>query len=113
MARSEDDDDDDGAVPGYRNYLVYSDESGIHGANYYGFGTLWMPHEWRGDFAAMIADLRLRHGYQHEVKWTKVTRDAVTFYLQLLDEFFKRNWLMFHCLIVRKGYVDMSRHTDI
>ena len=38
------DDEDDKAVPGYRNYLVYSDESGIHGANYYGFGTLWMPH---------------------------------------------------------------------
>ena len=43
MARCEDEDDDDGAVPGYRNYLVYSDESGIHGAKYYGFGTLWCP----------------------------------------------------------------------
>ena len=114
MAPSEEDEDaEDGAVPGYRNYLVYSDESGIHGANYYGFGTLWMPHERRGDFTAMIAALRLKHGYQHEMKWTKVKRDTVTFYLQLLDEFFKRNWLMFHCLIVRKGYVDMSRHADI
>jgi Protein of unknown function (DUF3800) len=114
MARSEEDEDDeDGAVPGYRNYLVYSDESGIHGANYYGFGTLWMPHERRGNFTAMIGALRLKHGYGHEIKWTKVKRETVTFYLQLLDEFFKRNWLMFHCLIVRKGYVDMSRHADI
>jgi len=29
-----DESDDGEAVPGYRNYLVYSDDSGIHGADY-------------------------------------------------------------------------------
>jgi len=107
------DDEDDKAVPGYRNYLVYSDESGIHGANYYGFGTLWMPHERRGDFAALVAELRREHRYRYEAKWTKVKRESLGFYLGLLEEFFSRNWLMFHCLIVRKAYVDMSLHADI
>jgi hypothetical protein len=63
-----DDTDEDGnaALRGCRNYLVFPDESGIHGANCYGFGTLWMPHERRGSFAAVIADLRLRHRYRYE-----------------------------------------------
>lgn len=99
-------------APGYRNYLVYSDESGIHGADYYGFGTLWMPWERRGDFAALVATLRRKHAYEFEAKWNKVSRSNVAFYLDLLDEFFKRNWLMFHCLLVRKGYVDLALHRN-
>jgi hypothetical protein len=105
--------DDEAFVPGYRNYLVYSDESGIHGATYYGFGTLWMPYERRGDFAALVADLRRQHRYTYEIKWNKVKRDSVPFYRSLLEEFFQRNWLMFHCLIVRKSYVDMTKHADL
>jgi hypothetical protein len=41
------------AVPGYRNYVVYTDESGMHGAKYYGFGSLWIPWERRGDFQSI------------------------------------------------------------
>jgi hypothetical protein len=75
MAAPDTERDDEGIVPGYRNYLVYSDESGIHGATYYGFGTLWMPHERRGDFAGLVADLRAQHRYDYEIKWNKVKRD--------------------------------------
>lgn len=32
--------EDSSAVPGYKNYLIYCDESGVHGAVYYGFGSL-------------------------------------------------------------------------
>lgn len=108
-----DDEGQDVPVPGYHNYLVYSDESGIHGARYYGFGTLWMPWERRGDFQALVADLRDRHRYTDEIKWTHVTRFSRPFYSALLDEFFRRKWLMFHCLIVRKGFVDMDFHEDM
>jgi hypothetical protein len=108
-----DDEGQDVPVPGYRNYLVYSDESGIHGARYYGFGTLWMPWERRGDFQALVADLRSRYRYTDEIKWTHVTRFSRPFYAALLDEFFRRKWLMFHCLIVRKGFVDMDFHEDM
>lgn len=100
-------------VPGYRNYLVYSDESGVHRAQYYGFGSLWMPWERRGDFQALVADLRARYRYNDEIKWTKISNWSAPFYLALLDEFFRRTWLMFHCLVVRKGFVDMSFHEDL
>ena len=110
MAR--DDDALEIAVPGYRNYLVYSDESGIHRARYYGFGSLWMPWERRGDFQGLVAELRDRYRYQDEIKWTNVSNWSVPFYSALLHEFFRRTWLMFHCLVVRKGFVDMSFHQD-
>ncbi len=103
---------DAGPVPGHRNYLVYCDESGIDGQVYYGFGSLWMPWERRGDFTGLVNELRTRHRYKDEIKWTAVNRRSEAFYSDLTAQFFSRNWLMFHCLIVRKGYVDRQRHKD-
>lgn len=42
---------DEHPVPKHKNYLIYCDESGIDGQNYYGFGSLWMPWERRGDLS--------------------------------------------------------------
>jgi hypothetical protein len=99
-------------IPGYRNYLVCCDESGIHGAVYYGFGTLWMPWERRGDFTALISELQDRNHYREEIKWRNVGRYSERFYTELTDAFFRRAWLMFHALIVRRGYTDKSFHRD-
>jgi hypothetical protein len=105
-------DADDDVLPGGRNYLVYCDESGIGGDVYYGFGSLWMPHERRGDFTGLVKDLSERFGYWEEIKWSKVNRHCRPFCEALVDEFFKRKWLMFHCLLVRKGYIDRAFHKD-
>lgn len=99
-------------MPGHRNYLVYTDESGTHGAKYFGFGSLWIPWERRGNFVGTISELRDRHRYRDEIKWTNITSRSQSFYTDLVEEFFKRRWLMFHCIVVRKGYIDMSHHKD-
>lgn len=99
-------------LPGHRNYLVYCDESGIDGQVFYGFGSLWLPWERRGSLTGLVARLRDAHGYRDEIKWTAVNRRSVEFYSELVSEFFSRTWLMFHCIIVRKGYVDPSKHRD-
>lgn len=104
--------DEDEPVPGHRNYLVYCDESGMGGEVYYGFGSLWMPWERRGDFAALIDGLRAKHGYEYEIKWKKVKSDNEAFYRELIEQFFQRTWLMFHCVIVRRGYTDQAFHKD-
>ncbi len=97
--------------PPYRNYLVFCDESGSHGTRCYAFGSLWMPSQRRGQFAALIADIRRRHPYgAEEIKWTKVNTAKLSMYKELVDMFFKHNWLMFHCLIVRKAEVDPAFH---
>lgn len=103
---------DSSVVPGYKNYLIYCDETGMDGSRYYGFGSLWMPWERRGDFARLITDLRMKHGYADEIKWTHVGKRSEAFYTRLIDSFFERNWLMFHALVVRKGYSDNRLHKN-
>jgi len=97
-------------IPGYRNYLVYCDECGQDGKVYYGFGSLWMPWERRGDSSRLVSTLRAKHRYSHEIKWNKIDERNSPFYRELVEEFFRRNWLMFHCLIGRKGYINKALH---
>lgn len=103
---------DEDAVPGYRNYVVYTDESGMHRAKYYGFGSLWIPWERRGDFQAQLAELRRRHGLQDELKWSKVTRRTAPFVADVITWFFQRHWMMFHCVVVPRAEVNWKLHLD-
>lgn len=94
-------------------WLVSSDESGVGGQAYYGFGSLWMPWERRGDFNGGVREIRVRHRMpqQYEIKWSNLdghTRRAVA--LELVDWFFQRPWLMFHCVVVHKAAVDKTLH---
>ncbi len=108
---SPDDEPEDGFPPGYRNYLVFCDDSGLHGSSHYGFGSLWMPSQRRGDIHQRVRELRRRHRLRpDEIKWTQINARNAPFYEDLVSEFFTRPWLMFHCLVVRKGYVDKACH---
>lgn len=103
--------DEQALIPGYRNYLIFCDDSGLHGSTHYGFGSLWMPSERRGDIHTRVRELRKRHRLRpDEIKWTKINGGNCAFYEDLVREFFTRPWLMFHCLVVRKGYVDKDLH---
>ncbi len=90
---------------------VACDESGIDGQKFYGFGSLWMKYQRRGDFVRIIRDLRNQHNYFNEIKWNKAhKKDCANFYEDLVDTFFKHEWLAFHCIVIRKGLVDKSFH---
>jgi hypothetical protein len=97
--------------PAHRNFLVYCDESGIDGAQkYVGFGSVWLPHERRGNLTALINDCRTRHRYWDEIKWNKVSSTSAPFYRALIEAFFRTPWIAFHCIIVRKQLIDPERH---
>lgn len=96
----------------HRHYLIYCDESGVHGTRLTGFGTLWMTYERRGDFQKLWQDLHLQYFPPSEVKWEKVKRQTYPFFEALVDEFFARRWLMFHGLIISKAEVDLSLHEN-
>lgn len=97
--------------PGKIIWHVACDESGIDGQKFYGFGTLWMKYQRRGDFSRIIQELRKKHNYFSEIKWKKAhTKLYKEFYLELVETFFKHQWLAFHCIIVRKGLVDKTFH---
>lgn len=103
-------DPDDEPPPGVKRWLVSCDESGIDGAPYYGFGTLWMPWQRRGDFQRIFSEARARHGCYHEVKWTRSQERVLAFYKDLIDVFFRTRWLAFHCIVVRLASVDRGKH---
>jgi Protein of unknown function (DUF3800) len=96
--------------PGKLQWLISCDESGIGGARYYGFGSLWMKYQRRGDFARDFQALRDKHGFAYECKWSRVTRKSLPFMKDLVEYFFMRQWLAFHCIIVRKGVVNKAFH---
>lgn len=90
---------------------IACDESGTGGQRYYGFGSLWMRWQRRGDFAEDIRRLRERHNYHFEIKWQKA-HDKIyhDFYLDLIKYFFETSWLAFHCILIRKETVRKELH---
>lgn len=106
------DEDDEPEVPGYKNYLVYTDESGMHAGAYYGFGTFWIPWERRGDLWKEVEARQERHGLWDEIKWKKQSRRSEALARDLIDMFFKQRWMMFHCLLVNKALVDRAKHKN-
>ncbi|MCR1000245.1 DUF3800 domain-containing protein [Serratia rubidaea] len=97
--------------PGKLIWHVACDESGIDGQRFYGFGSLWMKYQRRGDFSRIIRELREKHGYFEEIKWKKAnSKKFANFHLELIEVFFKHPWLAFHCIIVEKSIVDKSFH---
>lgn len=95
--------------PDYRNYLIYVDESGIHsGSRYYGWGSLWIPAERRGDLSEILSVAKLKHRFQGEVKWSKLGDRSVDFACELIDEVLKRNWMMFHALLMPRSEIKVE-----
>ena len=69
---------------------VACDESGVDGARYYGFGSLWMKWQRRGDFSRDIRKLREKHAYTSEIKWQKAHSKLYSkFYDELLEYYRK------------------------
>ena len=102
--------EDSSLQPGVLRWLISCDESGTGGSPFYGFGTLWMNWQRRGEFATLIQELRAKHGYTYEIKWKKVSAKYLPFYRDLVETFFKTNWLHFHCLVVRQADVLLELH---
>lgn len=105
--------EDDEPAKGVLRWLIACDESGIDGATHYGFGSLWMAWQRRGDFQREIAELMARFGYADgEIKWNKVHDNRLEFLKALVDWFIDCPYVSFHSIVVRKGVVDRSRHKN-
>lgn len=92
--------------PGVRSWLISCDESGVHGSAHYGFGALWLKWQRRGDFIEDFRAIRNNHRFHDECKWKKVNSERnLPFYDELISYFFKRRWMIFNCLVVRKDVI--------
>jgi hypothetical protein len=95
---------------GTLRWWISCDESGMHGGRFYGFGSLWMRYQRRGEFNAMVDAVRARHGYEHEFKWTRITPASRAAYADLVEQFFQTPWLAFHCIVFPKAIVRRELH---
>ena len=98
---------------GVRSWLIACDESGIHDSTHYGFGSLWLKWQRRGDFINDFREMKKLHGMTRECKWTYArSMKYLDFYKELIDYFFYRQWVVFHCLVVRKNSVALADYHD-
>ncbi|WP_075686211.1 DUF3800 domain-containing protein, partial [Serratia marcescens] len=97
--------------PGKLIWHVSCDESGTGGARFYGYGSVWMRYQRRGEFSKLMRELREKHNCYDELKWQKAHSPRnQAFYDDVIEMFFKHPWLAFHCIIVQKSHVDKQFH---
>lgn len=72
---------------------------------------MWMPESRQDEFRREFKRITQASGYRHEVGWKKKNnKKYLGCFLDLVDFFFEKDWLAFHCLIVRKGDINKKFH---
>ena len=98
-----------------RTYNIYCDES-CHLENdrqpVMVLGAVWCPKSKRREIADRIREIKTNFGFpaDFEIKWTKVSKGKVEFYLELVKYFFKENALHFRALVIPDK--SLLRHED-
>ncbi|KZN15317.1 DUF3800 domain-containing protein [Marinomonas sp. TW1] len=86
-------------------YNVYCDES-CHlendGINVMTLGALWCPVTKRVEISKRLREIKVKHGLSadFEIKWTKVSKGRLDFYLDVIDYFFDDDDCHFRGLVV-------------
>lgn len=89
--------------PGKLIWHVSCDESGTGGQRFYGFGSLWMKYQRRGDFVQIIRELREKHNCSDELKWQKAhSKQNAEFYEDVIEAFLNISGLRFIALLFKK-----------
>ena len=65
-------------------------------------GAVWCPFEKKDEIFERIREIKVKHGLKKdfEIKWTKVSKSKVEFYIDLVDYFFDDDDLHFRTLVV-------------
>ncbi|MEP3350773.1 MAG: DUF3800 domain-containing protein [Marinomonas sp.] len=86
-------------------YNVYCDES-CHlendGIKVMALGAIWCPVAKRAEISKRLREIKLRHGLSadFEIKWTKVSKGKLDFYLDVIDYFFDDDDCHFRGLVI-------------
>src|SRR3989339_108507 len=65
-------------------------------------GAVWCPFDKKDEIFERIREIKVKHGLKRdlEIKWTKVSKSKVQFYIELVDYFFDDDDLHFRGLVV-------------
>lgn len=98
-----------------QTYNIYGDES-CHIENDHNrvmvLGVVWCPDKITKKISRDIREIKQKHGLKadFEIKWTKVSKSKVDFYLEIVEYFFNNNALRFRGLVVPdKSKLDHKR----
>lgn len=99
-------------------YNVYCDES-CHlendGQKAMVLGAVWCPVDKRLEIAKRIREIKQKHGFKadFEIKWTKVSKSKLAFYLDVVDYFFDDDDFHFRGLVVPdKNTLDHEKYAQ-
>lgn len=76
-------------------------------------GLIWCPADKVKEISERIFEIKARHkiGHNVEFKWTKVSKNKIQFYLDLVDYFFDDDDLHFRGLVINdKNILDHEKH---
>lgn len=94
-------------MSGKKTYNLYCDES-CHTANpahpYLLLGYIGVPYNQMGLHKQEIKEIKLKHNFFSEIKWSKVSRSKYTFYQALIEYFFASD-LFFRAIVIDKSQI--------
>ena len=84
--------------------------SGKPKAKYLMIGSLWLPADLRNEVKNKINALRERHDTWGEIKWGKVSRSRLGFYIDLIHLFmsYRKDEFQFRCIAVDRERVNQD-----
>lgn len=89
------------------NINIYCDESNHLEADnvpYMVLGAVYAPLEKIKIINTRIAEIKKKHGiaFSNEIKWVKVAKGKLDFYMDIVDYFFDNDDLHFRCIVIDK-----------
>jgi hypothetical protein len=94
-------------------YVVYCDESRHDGGpncHFMAIGSLWVPRLRKVELTKEVRQLFRRLDLGSEVKWSKVSRQRIDAYKQIVDLFFSDPDLRFRVIVVDQKRFDPAFH---
>jgi hypothetical protein len=90
---------------------IYCDESSHlenDNCRYMGLGALSCPTHKKDEVFQRIREYKVKHGLSKdfEIKWTKVSKSKIDFYMDLVNYFFDVDYLGFRAVIIDKEKLD-------
>lgn len=88
-------------------YNIYIDESSIDNPknNYMVIGGIFLKRESKNFFKKAIKEIRKKHNYFSEIKWTKFNKKTIPFMKDIIDLFFEKENIDFYSIVIERSRV--------
>lgn len=74
-------------------------------------GSLWLPREKREELKSQIKALKVKHQFNVEIKWTKISYKMLDFYKELIDLFVNyKEFHFFKAIVVDTQKINFEYH---